>query len=388
MGPLAGVRVIELDSLGAGPFCGMMLADMGAQVLSIVRPGALSAEAPPQRDPLRRSRQRLTLDLHSAAGREALLALLQHADVFFEGFRPGVVERLGVGPDACLALNPALVYGRLTGWGQQGPLAGAAGHDINYLALSGALHPIGPSGGKPVPPLNLVADFGGGGMMLAFGLVCALLEARRSGRGQVVDAAMVDGCVALMGMALGMRGSGLFNDAVGSSVLAGAAHYYDTYATADGKFIAIGALEPAFYAELLQRLGLARSELANAGLFGPNGRDPQVWRVMKPRLEALFLTRTQAQWCELLEGTDACFAPVLTLAEAASHPHLRARGSFIEVAGQLQNAPAPRFSRSQADAPQPPKEGVQELQALLAGWGCDQALQQQVMAASGSAQQD
>lgn len=381
MGPLAGVRVIELDSLGPGPFCGMMLADMGAQVLSITRPGVTPPGPAAEQDPLRRGRQRLALDLKSQAGREALLALVSHADVLYEGFRPGVAEQLGVGPEDCMARNPALIYGRVTGWGQDGPLAQAAGHDINYLALSGALHPIGPPGGKPVPPLNLVADFGGGGMMLAFGLVCALLETRHSGQGQVVDAAMVDGCVALMAMALGMRGTSLFSDAVGASVLAGAPHFYDTYATADGRFIAIGALEPEFFAELLDRLGLADSELAGSGLFGPHGRDPAVWQVMKPKLAAVFASRTQAEWCELLEGSDACFAPVLTLEEAARHPHLRARESFVEVAGRLQNAPAPRFSRSRTQAPPPAGDDPERLAAWLAEWGCEPALCEQVLAA-------
>lgn len=365
MGPLSGIRVVEVSGLGPGPFCGMMLADLGAQVLAVDRDGRGHRDD----DPLQRNRHRLILDLKSEAGREALLALIDRADAVFEGYRPGVAERLGFGPDVCLQRNPRLVYGRMTGWGQNGPLAAAAGHDINYIALSGALHAIGRRGGKPTPPLNLVGDFGGGGMLLAFGMVCALLEAQRSGRGQVVDAAMIDGSIALMAMFIGMQRRGMPADEVGTHVLAGAAHYYDTYETRDGRFVAIGALEPQFYAALIEKAGLDPQTFGAAGMAAPAGLDPAVWRDLQAKLADVFRTRTRDEWCALLEGTDACFAPVLTLSEAPAHPHNQARNAFLEVAGKLQNAPAPRFSRTPADAPQASRTSRADLTALLQGWG-------------------
>ncbi|WP_241520944.1 CaiB/BaiF CoA transferase family protein [Steroidobacter cummioxidans] len=364
-GPLHGVRVIEIAGLGPGPFCGMMLADMGADVITIERSTANDT----RHEPLMRNRTRLALDLKSATGRQTLLQLVPRADVLFEGYRPGVAERLGIGPAVCLELNPKLVYGRMTGWGQTGPLAHAAGHDINYIALTGALHGIGRMGEKPVPPLNLVGDFGGGGMMLAFGIVCALFEAQRSGRGQVVDAAMVDGATALMAMSIGFQATGMHPDGVGTSLLSGGAHYYDTYQTRDGKYISIGSLEPQFFALLMEKLDLQQSEMAATGMTSASGLDASVWKAMKPRLAEIFRTRTRDEWCALLEGTDVCFAPVLELSEAPFHPHNRARQTFVEVDGQLQNAPAPRFSRTPPTQPRPAEQGAAAVNALLERWG-------------------
>lgn len=343
----------------------MMLADMGAQVLSIDR---VAAAAEPT-DPLQRNRHRIALDLKSQVGRETLLKLVERADAIFEGYRPGVAERLGFGPDVCLQRNPRLVYGRMTGWGQDGPLARAAGHDINFVSLSGALHAIGRRGEKPTPPLNLVGDFGGGGMLLAFGIVCALLEAQRSGQGQVVDAAMVDGSIALMAMFIGMQKQGRWNDAVGTNVLSGAAHYYDTYETGDGKFISIGPLEPQLYALLIEKLGLDEQTFGPAGMSGPSGYDARVWSMLKSKLTEIFKTRTRDEWCSLLEGSDVCFAPVLSLSEAPRHHHNRARHSFVEVAGHMQNAPAPRFSRTQAEMPEPSRQDADSVRALMRRWG-------------------
>jgi alpha-methylacyl-CoA racemase len=270
----------------------------------------------------------------------------------------------------------------MTGWGQSGPLAAAAGHDINYIALSGALHAIGRRGGKPTPPLNLVGDFGGGGMLLAFGIACALLEAQRSGKGQVVDAAMVDGALALMAMFIGMQHRGLSVDRPGEHLLSGAAHYYDTYETSDGKYVAVGALEPQFYAELIHKAGLDPAVFGDAGMFGKKGRDPEVWAALKPRIAEVFRQRTRDQWCSILEGVDACFAPVLTLSEAPQHPHHRARKAFLDVAGSPQNAPAPRFSRTTADAPTPAVSDRGALEALLSKWGCTSAAVGRVLGAA------
>lgn len=364
MGPLTGVRIIEIASIGPGPFCGMMLADLGAEILTVER----AARAPQPQDPLQRNRRCMAVDLKTDAGREALLRLVARADAIFEGLRPGVAERLGFGPDVCLERNPRLVFGRATGWGRSGPLAAAAGHDINYIALSGALHAIGRKGGKPTPPLNLVGD-SGGGMLLAFGLACALFEAQRSGRGQVVDAAMLDAAAASMAMFIGMQHRGVRVDAVGEHLLSGAAHYYDTYETRDGKYIAIGALEPQFYAELIAKAGLDASVFAGADMHSEQGRDPSVWRKLKTRMAEAFRQRTRAEWCALLEGSDACFAPVLTLSEAPSHPHNRARNTFIEVAGVMQNAPAPRFSATPAAPPQPARSNRAHVEELLERWG-------------------
>jgi len=365
MGPLAGIKILEIAGIGPGPFCGMMLADMGAEVVSVER----AATPSNPKDPLQRNRRRVTLNLKTPEGVQALLALVEKADVLFEGYRPGVAERLGFGPDECLARNPKLVYGRITGWGQDGPLAQAAGHDINFIALAGALHAIGRKGEKPVPPLNLIGDFGGGGMLLAYGIVCALLEAQRSGKGQVVDAAMVDGTAALMAIFISMQHWGISCDAVGSHTLSGATHYYDTYETSDGKFVAIGALEPQFYELLIEKTGVDRDEFWDYRFGGKHGMDSAGWDRLKEKLSAVFKTRTRDQWCALLEGTDVCFAPVLTLSEAPAHPHLRARETFIEVGGIAQNAPAPRFSRSAPPAPEPAPPINAGLEEWLGRWG-------------------
>lgn len=362
-GPLNGIRIIELAGLGPGPFCAMMLADMGAEVIRVER--ASNASAAP-RDPLARNRRSIALNLKSPAAIETLLKLASTADALIEGFRPGVVERLGIGPQVCLARNPRLVYGRITGWGQDGPLAPAAGHDINYIALSGALHLIGQPGGKPVPPLNLVGDFGGGGMLLAAGVLAALLEARTSGRGQVVDAAMVDGAVALLGMFFGMRAETFFRDATGENVLAGGAPFYDAYQTSDGKYISIGSLEPQFYALLLEKVGLDAEAFGGLGMISMN--DPKArerWPALRDALSNAFRSRTREEWCELLEGTDVCFAPVLSLEEAARHPHNEARGTFIDIEGVVQNAPAPRFSRTSSPRPAPPRKPGEDTEAVL-----------------------
>jgi alpha-methylacyl-CoA racemase len=369
MGPLTGFRIVEIAGIGPGPFCGMMLADMGAEVLRVERHGT----AGDARDPLLRNRRRMSLDLKDAQQVGALLGIIEHADALFEGYRPGVAERLGIGPEVCLARNPRLVYGRMTGWGQQGPLASAAGHDINYIALSGALHAIGRRGERPVPPLNLVGDFGGGGMLLAFGMVCALLERERSGRGQVVDAAMVDGAIALMAMFLGMQARGFKCNEVGSHFLSGAAHYYDTYETKDGQFMSVGALEPQFYAEFIAKAGLDPKVFAGSDFTSPRGHDPRRWAELKVLVAEQFKTRTREEWCAVFAGSDACVAPVLTLEEAARHPHNQERQAFVTVGAAQQNAPAPRFSRTPAAPPEVATDAAGAVLAMLSQWGCSEA---------------
>ena len=336
MGPLNGFRIVELAGIGPGPFCGMMLSDMGAEVIRVERLSGAS-EAP--KDVLARNRRSIAIDLKQAEGVETVLKLVDTADALFEGFRPGVTERLGLGPDTCMARNPKLVYGRMTGWGQEGPMAQAAGHDINYIGLAGALHAIGRAGERPVPPLNLVGDFGGGGMLLAFGLVCALLEAQKSGKGQVVDAAMVDGTAALMAMFFSMAAGGAFKDQRGTNLLDGGAHFYDTYETADAEHICIGSIEPQFYALLVEKAQL------DPAVFGAQ-MDAARWPELKAQLADVFKQKTRAEWCDIMEGTDVCFAPVLSIFEAPEHPHNKARNSFFEVDGVMQQAPAPRFSRT------------------------------------------
>ncbi len=354
-GPLAGLRVIEMSGLGPAPFCAMLLADQGAEVLRITRPGA-SLDDPTD---LPRSRDSLALDLRKPGAVEAVLSLLGRADGLIEGFRPGVMERLGLGPEVCLARQPRLVYGRMTGWGQHGPLAQAAGHDLNYIALSGALHAIGPAE-RPVPPLNLLGDFGGGGLLLAFGMLCALHEAQRSGQGQVVDAAMTDGAALLSTMIVNFRQAGRWSTRREDNLLDGGAPFYATYACADGRFVAIGPLEPQFYALLRERCGLGEP------LFDDQ-HDRSRWPAMRQRLAELFATRSRDDWCALLEGSDACFAPVLDWDEAPRHPHNRARETHVDVGGTLQPAPAPRFSRTPPARPTPGR--VPPAQALLARWG-------------------
>lgn len=362
MGPLKGIKVVEIAGLAPGPFAAMMLADMGAQVLRIERPGQLSPPGHPHVALLDRNRRAVAIDLKSAAGLATMRRLLGDADAFIEGFRPGVMERLGLGPEPSLAANPRLVYGRMTGWGQDGPLAMAAGHDINYIALTGALHAIGRKGQPPSVPLNLVGDFGGGGMYLAFGIVCALLEAKQSGKGQVVDAAMVDGAASLMTYMYAMRASGQWSDVRGENQIDGdTAPWYGVYETADSKYISIAPAEPQFYAELLRRTGLSGDDLTDQV-------DRAGWPALRERLAGIFRGKTRDEWCALLEGSDVCFAPVLTLDEAVAHPHNRARATFVEVAGVAQPAPAPRFSRTVPAVPTPP-EAAGDPATVLADWG-------------------
>jgi alpha-methylacyl-CoA racemase len=351
MGPLAGITIVELAGIGPAPFCGMMLADMGAEVIRIDRPTARGAITP---DPLARNRKSIACDLKHPEAADSILRIVEKADGLIEGFRPGVMERLGLGPSECLARNPALAYGRVTGWGQDGPLACAAGHDINFIALSGALHMIGETDGKPVPPLNLVGDFGGGGMFLAFGMLCAILHARSTGRGQVIDAAMVDGTNAMMAMFHGFQAAGLCGNATGSSFLGGAAHFYGTYETKDGKFVALGTLEPKFYDLLISKLGIDAVEFGpHAFRWKVDGAMADHWMRLRQRLAEVFRTRTRSEWCELLEGTDACFSPVLNIDEAREHWHNKARRAFVSVGDSLQPRPAPRFSDTEPDDPRP-----------------------------------
>ena len=366
-GPLAGVRVVEMVGIGPCPFAAMMLADMGAEVIRIDRKAQPGEDTPypvlgTRYDVMARGRRSLALDLKKPAGRIAALRLVEGADVLLEGYRPGVMERLGLGPDDCLERNPKLVYGRVTGWGQAGPLAQAAGHDINYVALSGMLHATGRAGSPPPPPLNLVGDFGGGAMMLAFGVVCAVLEARTSGQGQVVDAAMTDGAALLGAMMYGLRGAGSWSDRREANLLDGGAPFYDSYACSDGKFISIGAIEPQFFAPLLKLTG------QDDPLFTRRWNKAN-WPELKERFAALFATRTRDEWCRLLEGTDVCFAPVLDLAEAPRHPHNAARRTFVEIDGVTQPAPAPRFSRTAPATPGAPRSPGADSAAILADWG-------------------
>jgi alpha-methylacyl-CoA racemase len=342
-GPLAGLRIIELAGLGPAPFAGMMLADHGAEVIRVERAGARSNP----RDPLLRSRLVVSVDLKSEDGRAAVLDLVREADGLIEGFRPGVLERLGLGPEVLLAKNPKLVVGRMTGWGQDGPWAHAAGHDINYIALAGALHAFGRAGEKPTPPANIHGDFGGGGMMLAFGMVSALLHAARTGEGQVIDCAMTDGAALLMAMVWGFRAQGLWRDERGTNLLDTGAAMYEVYETLDGKFVSVGSLEPQFYALLLEGTGLA----GDPDFAAPMERAR--WPVMKAKLAGVFKTRTRDDWSARMDASDICFAPVLDMAEAPAHPHNVARGTFIEMAGVVQPAPAPRYSKTILDVPQP-----------------------------------
>jgi alpha-methylacyl-CoA racemase len=363
MGPLQGIRLLEIAGIGPGPYCAMVLSDMGAEVIRIVRPGpGQFGGGRPTHDLLSRGRRSICVDLKRKEGIDTILRLCEQADGLFEGFRPGVMERLGLGPDTCLARNPRLVYGRMTGFGQEGPLAQAAGHDINYIAVSGVLAHIGRAGQPPTPPINLIGDFGGGGLLLAFGMVCALLERVRSGKGQVVDAAMVDGAAALMTIFHGAQQAGFWKDAVGTNMLDSGAPFYDAYETSDGKYVAIGSIEPQFYAELLQKLGLDGEDL-------PDQNDPAGWPVLRKRFTDVFRSRTRDEWCSLLEGSDACFAPVLTMAEARVHPHNRARNAFVDVAGVAQPGPAPRFSRTKTEVPRPASAGGADTDAVLRDWG-------------------
>ena len=369
MGPLQGVRIIEVAGIGPGPFAAMMLADMGADVVRVDRTSNAMGGDPdaPPADVLARGRRSVAVDLKSPEGVAVLLDLVEQADVLLEGFRPGVAERLGFGPEECAARNPRLVYGRMTGWGQDGPYAPTAGHDINYIALAGVLAHLGRADEKPTPPINLVGDFGGGGMLLAFGVVCALLDAQRSGTGQVVDAAMVDGSALLMTMMWAFSAMGIWSPERGTNMLDTGAHYYDTYECADGGFVSIGSIEPQFYAQLLELTGL-EEDYAARGEQLPHQNDKARWDEMKERLAAIFRTRTRDEWCAVMEGTDVCFAPVLTMAEATTHPHNVARGTFTEVAGIIQPAPAPRFSRTPGAVQRPPAHVGQHTVEVLSDW--------------------
>jgi alpha-methylacyl-CoA racemase len=364
MGPLEGVKVIEIAGIGPGPFCCMMLADMGAEVLRIDRNDTveLGIVMEPRFNVLNRGRRSVGINLKTPLGVAAVKRLLAGADALVEGFRPGVMERLGLGPKECLAVNPRLVFGRMTGFGQQGPLARAAGHDINYIALTGALHAIGRKEGRPVPPLNLVGDFGGGAMYLAFGIVCALLEARRSGMGQVVDAAIVDGAASLLTFAYGLMRAGMWMDERGENALDSGAPWYDVYETSDHRYVSIGAIEGRFYQDLLRRLGLDEENL-------PSQLDRSGWPSLRAKLEAVFRTKTREEWSRLLEGTDTCFAPVLAIDEAPQHPHAVARGNYVTVAGIKQPGPAPRFSRTRPEVRSPPPEAGQHTEEALRDWG-------------------
>ena len=368
MGPLVDLRILEFEAIGPGPFCGMMLADMGADVLLVDRPQDPGLGFTRERwsDVMLRGRRSVTLDLKAKDGLAAALMLAEKADAVIEGFRPGVMERLGLGPEVLHARNPKLVYGRVTGWGQDGPLAPRAGHDIDYIALTGALHAIGRVGDAPVPPLNLIGDFGGGGMLLAFGIACALLEARRSGKGQVVDAAMIEGASLLTTMIWGMQAAQQWSDARGANVLDSGAPWYDTYETKDGKFVAIGAIEPKFYAELLAGLGLAGASL-------PPQNDRAGWPELRRQFGAAFLARTRDEWCQVFDGTDACFAPVLSFTEAKAHPHALARNAHVTMGTVTQPAPAPRFSRTPGEVRRAPPERGEYGREALAEWGFSDA---------------
>ena len=364
MGPLNGLKILEIAGIGPCPFAAMMLADMGAEVLRIDRPPQSEASQPilPSKDALRRGRRSIIVDLKNPDGVKLVLRLAEDADALIEGFRPGVMERLGLGPDICLQRNPRLIYGRATGWGQEGPLATAAGHDINYIALAGTLHAIGRAGRAPLPPINLVGDFGGGGMLLAFGVLCALLERESSGRGQVIDAAMVDGAALLTTAIHGLRSMGLWSDERGTNLLDSGAHFYDAYECSDGEYVAIGAIEPKFYTKLLELLGLDATEL-------PGQMDHDQWPSMKTRIAQVIKTKTRAEWSQIMEGSEACFAPVLSMAEAPQHPHNKHRQTFVEIEGAIQPAPAPRFSRTPGAVASPPPDPGQHTDEALATWG-------------------
>jgi alpha-methylacyl-CoA racemase len=360
MGPLKGIRIVEFTGLGAAPFSAMLLSDMGAEVIRVERK---DARQPDGTEVTLRGRRTIALDLKHPSSRDVALKLIDRADGLIEAFRPGVMERLGLGPEVCCARNPRLVYGRMTGFGQTGPLANAAGHDINYIAVSGALDAIGPAE-KPVPPLNLLGDFGGGALYLAFGMVCAIYEARMSGKGQVVDAAMSDGAISLMSVFYGLRDTGFWNGRREENLLDGGAHFYNTYETADGKWIAIAAIEPQFYSDLLRRTGL------DGPACGAH-MDRSTWPAAKEKLAAIIRSKTRSEWDSVFADGDACYAPVLSMREAPDHPHNVARNAFVEIAGITQPAPAPRLSRTPAEVNGPPQAADNE--AVLAAWGFSEA---------------
>ena len=366
MGPLNGLRVIELQGIGPGPFCGMMLADMGAEIIRVDRAGSVGTEAR-ESDVLARGRKSIGVDLKNPDGVETVLKLIETADVLLEGFRPGVTERLGLGPEICLERNPKIIYGRMTGWGQNGAMAHAAGHDINYISLSGVLNAIGEVGSRPTPPLNLVGDFGGGGMLLAFGIVAALFERSSSGKGQVIDAAMTDGSALLMNSIFGLMSQGVWTHERGKNLLDGGAHFYGTYETSDGKYVSIGSIEPQFYALLLEKTGLAGDpEFAKQ-------MSRQDWAAMRERLMSVFKEKTRDEWDQIMLGTDICYAPILNLDEAMEQQHNADRGTFTSVNGIKQAAPAPRFSRTEPKMPPPPVAPGNATQEILAGLGLSES---------------
>lgn len=377
-GPLSGFKIIELAGIGPGPFAGMLLADMGAEVIRVDRPGG-NPMAQAGHDIAFRNRRSIAIDLKSPEGAAAVVKLCESADAIFEGLRPGVAERLGVGPEQAMAANPKLVYGRMTGWGQTGPLSQAAGHDINYISISGAAAAIGPAGEKPAIPLNLVGDFGGGSMYLVMGILAALLEAQKSGKGQVIDAAMSDGAASLMSMFYSFHNSGMHSPKRGSNMLDGGLPIYDYYETADGKAISIGSLEPQFYAELVQRLELPTE------LFG-NQHAPKLFAQQREHLTELFASQNRDHWCEKLEGSDVCFAPVLDMSEAPHHPHNVARKTFVEVGGQIQPAPAPRFSRTESAPPQAATTPGTDTTETLLDAGFSQAEVERLLASGAAVQ--
>ena len=362
-GPLSGIKIIEMAGLGPAPFAAMLLSDMGAEIIRIQAKN--SKPAIPilntKFDVLARGRRSMAIDLKKPASVDALLQMLEKADCLLEGFRPGVMERLGLGPDICLKQNPKLVYGRMTGWGQSGPLADRAGHDINYIALSGVLNAIGRKDTPPAIPLNLIGDFGGGQMM-AFGIVCAILEAKTSGKGQVVDVAMTDSTALMASMLYGFKAAGMWSNERYANLLDGAAHFYDTYECSDGKFMAVGAIEPQFYRQLLEVLEISDEDFKNQN-------DPAMWGELKERMKAIFLTKPRDTWAEMFEGVDACVSPVLDWDEAIAHPHNQARETFTEIAGVVQPSPTPKFSRSTPDTPTPPSAKDENTLEILADWG-------------------
>jgi alpha-methylacyl-CoA racemase len=364
MGTLSGYKIVEFAGIGPAPMCAMLLADMGADVLRIDRAedAALGVALETKYSLLSRGRKSVAIDLKKPEGVAAAMKLIEKADALLEGFRPQVMERLGLGPDECLKRNPRLIYGRMTGWGQEGPLAHAAGHDINYIALSGVLASIGRRGEAPVPPLNLVGDFGGGGLYLALGVVAGLLEAQKSGKGQVVDSAMVDGAASLLTAIYGMHASGMWSEKRGENILDTGAHFYDVYETKDGQYVSIGSIEAKFYAELLKRSGLEGQEM-------PRQMDRKAWPDLKEKFSALFKAKTRDEWCKIMEGSDICFAPVLSMAEAPIHPHNQQRGTFVEVEGVVQPGPAPRFSRTPSKIQRPPAKPGEHTEEALREWG-------------------
>jgi alpha-methylacyl-CoA racemase len=378
-GPLDGVKIVEFAGIGPGPFCGMLLSDLGADVVRIDRVGGPRGGSRPAADRFsvtQRGRRSIALDLKTPAAIETCLKLMDRADAAFEGFRPGVMERLGLGPDLALARNPRLVYGRMTGWGQTGPLAHAAGHDINYIALSGALHAIGVKD-KPVPPLNLVGDFGGGALYLAFGLLAGVISARTTGKGQVVDVAMTDGAASLLSMFYGLKGVGMWSNDRRDNLLDGGAHFYDTYECADGKWVAIGSIEPQFYALLREKVGLDDPAFDTQ-------MDRRTWGDLKEKLGQVLKTKTRDEWCAVMEGTDVCFAPVLDLDEAPRHPHNVARKAFVEIDGVVQPAPAPRFSKTPGEVQGPPPAPGADTEAALSDWGFSTAEVKALLDAGGA----